>query len=304
MNSKQLELFYETAKYPSFNIAAENLYISQSSLSHSIRLLEDELGYPLFVRSKNGIQLTKAGERVHSDCGQLLSMLDTWKHYGNAPAKEMLHIYGSGVLADWIFPQIALKCKDEHRDTQLSFSSDSASQLICESADAFSDFTFAFAFFYVSEQKNVLRRAAENKWEAIVQKTGSTYLMANRKSPLASLSEIDLTQLPADHYVATHIADNFFHENLSQLYEEVFDETQMVHLHSRAASLDMVNQNENIVTLCSFMYEAPFALDSYPDIVLIPVTGHCKTHSLITFYNHMGNHDAYKQILRLIRTYL
>ncbi len=58
-----LQLNYVTEIYNcgSINKAAQNLFVSQSSLSNSIRELEDELGIKIFIRSNRGIILTDDG---------------------------------------------------------------------------------------------------------------------------------------------------------------------------------------------------------------------------------------------------
>lgn len=54
-------VFYETARYASFSIAAQHLYISQSAISQCIRQLEQDLNTQLFIRSRRGVTLTKEG---------------------------------------------------------------------------------------------------------------------------------------------------------------------------------------------------------------------------------------------------
>lgn len=61
---KDLELVYAVYQYGSFTKAAEELYISQSSLSMAIQRIEGELGLPLFDRRQHPIRLTQAGEEV------------------------------------------------------------------------------------------------------------------------------------------------------------------------------------------------------------------------------------------------
>lgn len=55
MTIAQLHQVLEIVKCKSFNKASENLYISQPSLSVSIRKLEEELREPLFIRNSNGV---------------------------------------------------------------------------------------------------------------------------------------------------------------------------------------------------------------------------------------------------------
>ena len=63
MKIEQLRQLLEIQKTGSFNQAAANLFTTQPNLSLSMRNLEDELGYPLFVRSNKGVTMTALGER-------------------------------------------------------------------------------------------------------------------------------------------------------------------------------------------------------------------------------------------------
>ena len=57
-----LSYFQKTAELQHLTKAAEALHISQPSLSHTIKVLETELGVPLFSRSGRNIVLTRYGE--------------------------------------------------------------------------------------------------------------------------------------------------------------------------------------------------------------------------------------------------
>ena len=62
MDFKQVEYFIAIINSGSFSRAAENLYMSQPSLSKQIKALEIELGVDLFNRKAKGCALTEAGE--------------------------------------------------------------------------------------------------------------------------------------------------------------------------------------------------------------------------------------------------
>lgn len=62
MTLTQLRYVIEVANSSSMNEAARNLFISQPSLSSSVRDLEEEVGVELFRRTNRGISLTPAGE--------------------------------------------------------------------------------------------------------------------------------------------------------------------------------------------------------------------------------------------------
>lgn len=62
MTSLQIVYFLKAAECMSFSKAAEELYVSQPSVSRQIKQLEEELGFQLFDRSlKHQISLTAAG---------------------------------------------------------------------------------------------------------------------------------------------------------------------------------------------------------------------------------------------------
>jgi DNA-binding transcriptional LysR family regulator len=63
---QQIETFLTVAEHLNMSVAAETLYLSQSSLSKTIRRFEDGLGLKLFDRRNRGLALTREGEHLYS----------------------------------------------------------------------------------------------------------------------------------------------------------------------------------------------------------------------------------------------
>ena len=63
MTFQQLEYILEVSKTGSVSRAAENLFVSRSSISSSITSLENELGYPIFVRTQQGLIPSSTGKQ-------------------------------------------------------------------------------------------------------------------------------------------------------------------------------------------------------------------------------------------------
>jgi LysR family nitrogen assimilation transcriptional regulator len=59
---RQLEYFVQIAQQRGFSRAAAHLFVAQSALSRQIGMLEQELGVRLLLRTRQGVQLTEAGE--------------------------------------------------------------------------------------------------------------------------------------------------------------------------------------------------------------------------------------------------
>ena len=62
VNFQHLEYFNELAKTQYMAQAAQNLGISQPTLSYAVKKLEEELGVPLFEKSGRNIRLTVYGK--------------------------------------------------------------------------------------------------------------------------------------------------------------------------------------------------------------------------------------------------
>ena len=55
MQINHIEYFLEVARCQSISKAAKNLFITQSTLSTSIATFENELGFKLFTRLRQGV---------------------------------------------------------------------------------------------------------------------------------------------------------------------------------------------------------------------------------------------------------
>lgn len=61
----RLSTFEVAARRESFALAADELALTPSAVSHRINQLEEELGIQLFVRSHRKVELTREGKRVY-----------------------------------------------------------------------------------------------------------------------------------------------------------------------------------------------------------------------------------------------
>lgn len=74
MNTTQLECFVQVAQNLSFRRAAEELHLSQPTVSKQVASLEDELGGTLFLRTTREVALTELGESFLRDAREILRL--------------------------------------------------------------------------------------------------------------------------------------------------------------------------------------------------------------------------------------
>ena len=129
MDIDALKTFIEVNRCRHFGQAAKNLYISQSTVSARIKLLEDRVGVPLFTRERNNIQLTAAGERL---LGYAESIVTTWtrarQEIGVEDVAMIPFVVGAtpslwdALLADWLgymrrsFPDMVISAEVQPPD--------------------------------------------------------------------------------------------------------------------------------------------------------------------------------------------
>ncbi len=73
---KAIKTFQIAAKHSSFAVAADELCITPSAVSHQIKTLETQLGLPLFSRSARALALTDAGARYLEQIDDLFMRLE------------------------------------------------------------------------------------------------------------------------------------------------------------------------------------------------------------------------------------
>lgn len=148
---KNMELVYAIYRYGSFSRAAEELYISQSSLSTAIQNIETELGTPLFDRRQHPVQLTAAGEEflryyraakpLQED--MLARIQDIAQLRGGSFALGGTHYLLSYILPEAIvefsrrYPQVDLRIVESESEQfkDLLFSCDIDLCLMCDASD-------------------------------------------------------------------------------------------------------------------------------------------------------------------------
>ena len=76
---RQVKAFVAVAEKGSFTLAAKEIYLTQSAVSHSIRALEEQLSCKLLDRSRRKVQLTPEGVIFLKRCRRVMQELDDAK---------------------------------------------------------------------------------------------------------------------------------------------------------------------------------------------------------------------------------
>lgn len=114
MNFLQLKYFKAVAIVENMTLAAKKLHVSQPSLSKSIKLLEEEIGYDLFDRVGKYIQLNKNGEIFLNYVNKCLNSLEDGilaiEDYNKKELSSVkISIMAAGKLLPYIIKEFSIK---------------------------------------------------------------------------------------------------------------------------------------------------------------------------------------------------
>ena len=132
LENYRVQVFRAVAEQASFRRAAEQLHISQPSVSQHIRLLEEELGTRLLERTSTGVQLTHSGERLlnfarrSSRMSQLLLAEITHQEGQSAGT---LRLAGSTTVAQYLLPRMLAGFRKDHPRIALTARSGNTQQV-------------------------------------------------------------------------------------------------------------------------------------------------------------------------------
>lgn len=104
---KSLPVFEAVARLNSFSLAANELNVSQSAISHQIKILENHLGESLFHRQGRNVELTKEG-RYYLDAisNSLLQIAQATNQIkGEQTTRIRLAVYSSFAVY-WLIPRL------------------------------------------------------------------------------------------------------------------------------------------------------------------------------------------------------
>lgn len=88
MTLKQIEFYEAVCQAGNVTAAAQQLYVSRSVISRAIQELEDELDIQLFVRGRNGMELTEYGKTLRKCFRNLRGFIRRYWHKSAASRKQ------------------------------------------------------------------------------------------------------------------------------------------------------------------------------------------------------------------------
>ena len=103
-----LRAFEAAARLESFTLAAEELHLTQSAISHQVKDLESYLGRPLFYRRNRRVEPTAEGRRLFTSLARVFDVIETaCGEVAQEPNRHILVVHcAPSFAAKWLGPRL------------------------------------------------------------------------------------------------------------------------------------------------------------------------------------------------------
>ncbi len=258
MEIRQIQYFLSIVERGSFSAAADEHFISQSSLSKVVIALEKELGYPLFDRTKRKVSLTPAGDAflVHAhklNSAYKLMLVET---DGYKTTMDSFSIAAIPILTQYGITSSIAQFREMYPDLHLSLEEIDGLNILPALDEHRFDLAFTRHNFLNKDQYTCLE-ICKDKLLVVISKL-------NRH---ANRSSISLKELSKDNFIVFDKVTDLHRLIMNECGKAGFEPTIFYSSHRKVSVFGLVGTNIGLALMPVKIYE----YHQHPDILAIPL---------------------------------
>ena len=273
MEIRQIQYFLSIVDTGSFSAAADEHYISQSSLSKKIIALEEELGVPIFDRSKRKVSLTEAGEAFleHArkiDVAYKATIVDL---NGYKLDTDSFSIAAIPVITQYGITSYIAQFQDLYPEIHITLEEIHGLNIF----PALEERRFDVAITrdnYLDHEKFTSFEIRKDKLLVVV----------SPKNPHATRSSISIKELSNDNFIVFDRVTDLHKLIMDECEKAGFEPTIFYSSHRKVSVFGLVGANIGLALMPSQIYE----YHKHPDVVAIPLVEDIECNVVLT---HLKN---------------
>ena len=258
MDIRQAIYFISIVEKGSFSAAADDHFISQSSLSKTIIELEKEIGVSLFDRSKRKVSLTSAGE-AFLDYARKFKALNQNMIFELKSYKSNADTFDIAVIP--IIPEYGIAshfAEFSNAYPNISFDLEETDGLNILSSLDEGRFDLAITRHnFINEDKHATVEICKDK----------LMVMVSKKNRYANRTSISLHELSNDNFIVFDKVTDLRKLNMEVCQKAGFTPTIFYSSHRKVSVFSLVGANIGIALMPSKVYE----YHNHPDVLSIPL---------------------------------
>ena len=278
MEIRQVQYFLSIVETGSFSAAADEHYISQSSLSKIIIGLEKELGVSLFDRSKRKVFLTEAGEaflgharKLNAVYKAMIIELDGYKS-----ETDSFSIAAIPVLTQYGITNSISQFRDLHPHIHFGLEEIDGQNILPALDERRFDLVFT-RHNYLNHDQYASLEICMDKMLVVVAKNNH---YANRSS-------ISLKELSNDNFIVFDKVTGLYKLVMDECGKAGFEPTIFFSSHRKVSVFGLVGTNIGLALMPVKIYE----YHQHPDVVAIPLEEHIECNIVLV---HLKNRNLPK----------
>ena len=263
MNIQQLRYVVAIANSGTFREAAEKMYVSQPSLSISVRDLEKELGFKIFRRTSSGTFLTRRGMEFYEKAQELVKGFDVFQNQYANPEEEKDEFSIASQHCDFLSPTITTFSQRYPDYKNFRIFESTTVQILDEVAQGHSE--IGIIYLNNQNQKGIMQRVEKLGLEVIELIPFQTHIYLREGHPLAKKKELvmeDLADLPTVRFTQEKDEYLYYSEN----FVDTSASSQMFNVTDRATLNGILERTNAYATGSGFLDS-----DSVNGITVIPL---------------------------------
>lgn len=263
MNIQQLRYVVAIANSGTFREAAEKMYVSQPSLSISVRDLEKELGFKIFRRTSSGTFLTRRGMEFYEKAQELVKGFDIFQNQYANPEEEKDEFSIASQHYDFLPPTITTFSQRYPDYKNFRIFESTTVQILDEVAQGHSE--IGIIYLNNQNQKGIMQRVEKLGLEVIELIPFQTHIYLREGHPLAKKKELvmeDLVDLPTVRFTQEKDEYLYYSEN----FVDTSASSQMFNVTDRATLNGILERTNAYATGSGFLDS-----DSVNGITVIPL---------------------------------
>ncbi|MDQ0223041.1 LysR family transcriptional regulator [Streptococcus moroccensis] len=263
MNIQQLRYVVAIANSGTFREAAEKMFVSQPSLSISVRDLEEELGFKVFNRTSSGTVLTQRGMTFYEKAVELVKRFDSFENQYLQSEDDHEEFSISSQHYDFL-PPLMVEFSDnypEHSNFRI-FESTTV-QILDEVAQGFSE--IGIIYLNKTNVKGITQKLNKLGLEIVDLIDFQTHIYLRKGHPLTKKSLIELSDLkglPTVRFTQEKEEYLYYSEN----FFDTSDSSKTFNVTDRATLNGILERTDAYATGSGFLDS-----ESVHGIMVIPV---------------------------------
>lgn len=287
MDIKQMQYFLSIVETGSYTTAAENLYISQSSLSKRIFALEKELGVRLFDRGKRKVALTPAGlvvlEHARALSGTVQKLMADLEEYrSTAP---LLSIAAIPVIAQYGITSFVAQFKRLYPHIHFTLEE----RLVSAILPGLDNHQYDLAFIrdnYLDKSKYSCLEISEDRLVVVV----------SDRSQYAARSSVSLAELSAENFIMYDRGTSIYKLSLDACSAAGF-EPRIFYASQRVDNMiSLVASNIGVALLMKKIFD----YHNHPGVVAIPLDEAISSNIILVSLTGMRLSEPARVFVRLV----